>query len=47
MNGRFIWVFVARDDVHIVRTATRKFPVPSSGVYVVKIGNRAASVLVR
>ena len=38
---------VSKDDAHIVRTETRKFPVPSSGAYVVKIGNRAASVLVR
>ncbi|MBR6310664.1 MAG: hypothetical protein IKR52_05645, partial [Paludibacteraceae bacterium] len=38
---------IGRDDVHIVRMEIRKFPVPSSGVYVVKIGNRAASVLVR
>ena len=38
---------VGRDDAHIVPTETHKFPVPSSGVYVVKIGNRAASVLVR
>ena len=38
---------VGKDDAHIVPAETRKFPVPSSGVYVVKIGNRAASVLVR
>jgi hypothetical protein len=38
---------VGKDDVHIVPAETRKFPVPSSGVYVVKIGNRSASVLVR
>ena len=38
---------VGTDDAHIVHTETRKFPVPSSGVYVVKIGNRSASVLVR
>ena len=38
---------VGTDDAHIIRTETRKFTVPSSGVYVVKVGNRAASVLVR
>ncbi len=38
---------VGKDDAHIVPTETHKFPVPSSGVYVVKIGNRVASVLVR
>ena len=38
---------VGKDDAQIVPAETRKFPVPSSGVYVVKIGNRAASVLVR
>ena len=38
---------VGRDDAQIVPAETRKFPVPSSGVYVVKIGNRVASVLVR
>ncbi|MDD6357377.1 MAG: hypothetical protein PUG15_04695 [Bacteroidales bacterium] len=38
---------IITDDAHIIPTETHKFPVPSSGVYVVKIGNRAASVLVR
>jgi hypothetical protein len=38
---------VGKDDAQIVPAETRKFTVPSSGVYVVKIGNRAASVLVR
>ena len=38
---------VGKDDAQIVPAETRKFPVPSSGVYVVKIGNRVASVLVR
>ena len=38
---------IGRDDVHIVPTETRRFPVPSSGVYVVRIGDKTASVLVR
>ena len=38
---------IGKDNVRIDLTGIRKFPVPSSGVYIVKIGNNTVSVLVK